>query len=202
MKAVYIRISTPDQKIERQLKSDESIIPYIDICSGVIPFEDRPEAKKLMLNKKITSIEVKEVSRLGRNLRDILQTIDYFTSKNVDIYIENQGLHTLVNGKINPTAQMIIAILGTISQMERDLLRERTKEGIAIAKAKGSYKGRKRNTTNKATLKLHYVKMVAIQSKLDKGESIKTIAESCKVSRPTIYDWISKGHIKKNIATI
>ena len=149
MKAVYIRISTANQKFERQMQSDKTIKPFIDTQSGSVPFAMRPEALKLMHDNEVTSFSVKEVSRLGRNLRDILETLDYFTAKGVDIYIENQGLHTILpNGKPNPTAMLIISILGTISAQEKELLLERTAEGIAIAKANGKYKGRKRGTTN------------------------------------------------------
>ena len=149
MKAVYIRISTANQKFERQMQSDKTIKPFIDTQSGSVPFAMRPEALKLMHDNEVTSFSVKEVSRLGRNLRDIVETLDYFTAKGVDIYIENQGLHTILpNGKPNPTAMLIISILGTISAQEKELLLERTAEGIAIAKAKGMYKGRKRGTTN------------------------------------------------------
>lgn len=81
MKAVYIRISKASQSSERQLKDDESILTFIDICSGSIPFAQRQEGIKLMNNNSITQIEVKEVSRLGRNLKDILTTLEYFTEK-------------------------------------------------------------------------------------------------------------------------
>jgi len=119
------------------------------VVSGTIPFEQRPEALKLMHDNEVTCIVVKEISRIGRNLRNILETLDYFTAKGIDIYIENQGLHTMLpNGKPNPTAMLIISILGTIAVQERELLLERTAEGIAIAKANGRYKGRKRGTTN------------------------------------------------------
>ena len=149
MKAIYARISTANQSFERQMQKEENVKVFIDVVSGTIPFEQRPEALKLMHDNEVTCIVVKEISRIGRNLRNILETLDYFTAKGIDIYIENQGLHTMLpNGKPNPTAMLIISILGTIAVQERELLLERTAEGIAIAKAKGMYKGRKRGTTN------------------------------------------------------
>lgn len=149
MKAIYARISTANQSFERQMQKEENVKVFIDVVSGTIPFEQRPEALKLMHDNEVTCIVVKEISRIGRNLRNILETLDYFTAKGIDIYIENQGLHTMLpNGKPNPTAMLIISILGTIAVQERELLRERTAEGIAIAKANGRYKGRKRGTEN------------------------------------------------------
>jgi len=110
MKAIYIRISTPSQSLETQLKKDSpELKPFIDVCSGSVDFEKRPYAKKLMSSKSVTSIQVREVSRLGRNLKDVLNTIEYFTNKGINIFIENQRLHTLLeNGKVSPSAQVII----------------------------------------------------------------------------------------------
>jgi DNA invertase Pin-like site-specific DNA recombinase len=204
MKAVYIRISKASQSSERQLKDDESILPFIDICSGSIPFAQRQEGIKLMNNNSITQIEVKEVSRLGRNLKDILTTLEYFTEKKVDIYIQNQGLHTLVNGKINPTAQMIIAILGTIAQQERDLLIERTNEGVAIAKAKGKYKGRKRGA--EASIEKYNTKYFTIINKAQemalKGHSINSISNILECNRITLTKLFDLGLIKKKNLTL
>jgi DNA invertase Pin-like site-specific DNA recombinase len=191
MKAIYVRISTPNQNMERQLKNEENIKVYIDIESGSVPFMDRPEALKLVNDESITMIQVKEVSRLGRNLRDILNTIEIFTAKGVNIYIENQGLYTLLpDGKVNPTANMIIAILGTIAQQEREVLLERTKEGVAIAKAKGKYKGRKRGTENKAeTINKRYALTIKRANELIKGGySINYISDVLKESNKQITD--------------
>lgn len=204
MKAVYIRISKASQSPERQLKEDENILPFIDICSGSIPFAQRQEGIKLMNNNSITQIEVKEVSRLGRNLKDILTTLEYFTERKVDIYIQNQGLHTLVNGKINPTAQMIIAILGTIAQQERELLTERTNEGVAIAKAKGKYKGRKRGaeaSIEKYNAK-HYTLINKAQEMASKGHSINSISNILECNRITLTKLFDLGLIKKKTLTL
>jgi DNA invertase Pin-like site-specific DNA recombinase len=191
MKAIYVRISTPNQNMERQLKKEENTKLFIDVESGATPFLDRREALKLMNDETITLVQVKEVSRLGRNLRDILNTIEMLTAKGVNIYIENQGLYTLLpDGKPNPTANMIIAILGTIAQQEREVLLERTKEGVAIAKAKGKYKGRKRGTENKAeTINKRYALTIKRANELIKGGySINYIADVLKESNKQITD--------------
>jgi DNA invertase Pin-like site-specific DNA recombinase len=191
MKAIYVRISTPNQNMERQLKKEENVKFYIDIESGATPFLDRREALKLMNDETITLVQVKEVSRLGRNLRDMLNTIEMFTAKGVNIYIENQGLYTLLpDGKPNPTANMIIAILGTIAQQEREVLLERTKEGVAIAKAKGMYKGRKRGAENKAeTINARYALTIKRANELIKGGySINYIADVLKENNKQITD--------------
>lgn len=183
MKAIYVRISTANQNIERQLKKEENIKVYIDVVSGSVPFMERPEALKLMNDETVTCVQIKEVSRLGRNLRDILNTIEMFTAKGVNIYIENQGLYTLLpDGKPNPTANMIVAILGTIAQQEREVLIERTREGTAIAKAKGKYKGRKRGTENKdETLARRYMLTISFANELLRaGRSLNYVCNKLK----------------------
>ncbi|PWN60064.1 recombinase family protein [Chryseobacterium oncorhynchi] len=151
MKARYIRVSTLNQKIERQLEKqypDEKI--YIDKLSGSIPFSERVYAKELLKaveENKIRYISVSSIDRLGRNTLDVLQTIEKFHKNNICLKVDNLGLESWVNGKENPTFKLIISVLANISEMERNSLLERQKEGIAIAKAKGTYKGRLKNTT-------------------------------------------------------
>ncbi|SDS49636.1 Site-specific DNA recombinase [Formosa sp. Hel1_31_208] len=192
MKALYVRISTPNQKVDRQLKKDKTIKAYIDVCSGGVLFKDRPEASKLMKNSKITSIEVKEISRLGRNLKDILNTIEYFTNKGIDIRIENLGLNLMVDGKLSAYGQLMVSMFGAIAEHERSIINERTQEGREIAKVNGVYKGRKRGASSDL-MKKNYTLITAVQSDLDKGISISKIAEMHSISRPRIYSYIKKG---------
>lgn len=195
MKAVYIRISTPNQKTERQHK-DKSYIPYVDVLSGSVPFKERPDAQRLMKNSKVTLIEVKEISRLGRNLKDILDTIEYFTNKGVDIKIENLGLNLLVDGKLSAYGHLMVSMFGAIAQHERNMINERMQEGREIAKVKGHYKGRKRGTENKLKTD-DEILITAIQSKLDAGVSISKIAKMYDTSRTKIYSYLKKGLLKR-----
>lgn len=150
MKARYIRVSTLNQKIERQIARqyvDEKI--YIDKVSGSTPFSKRPEALKLMkdiLENKINYISISSIDRLGRNTLDVLQTIEQLHLQSICLKVDNLGLESLTKGKENPTFKLIISVLANISEMERNSILERQKEGIAIAKAKGTYKGRIKNT--------------------------------------------------------
>ena len=144
MKAKYIRVSTTEQNTDRQ--NDFNGLTYPDKCSGSIAFKDRPQAKKLLANDKVTEVYVHSIDRLGRNTLDIMQTIQYFTSKGINVVSEKEGLSTIVNGKENPIAKMMIGILGTLAEFEYDRLKERQAEGIANAKKKGVYIGRKVGT--------------------------------------------------------
>jgi DNA invertase Pin-like site-specific DNA recombinase len=147
MDVLYCRISSIEQKTDRQRvnESDYKIL-IEDKCSGSIPFFDREGGKKILKYQEqnlISTLSVWEIDRLGRNLRDILNTIHYFTQHNIPILFISQGLRTLdENGKEDPIARLMISVLGTVGEMERAQIRERQYEGIQIAKLKGVYKGR------------------------------------------------------------
>lgn len=147
MKALYCRVSTLDQKTDRQKVNEKEFGVVIeDKCSGAVPFFEREGGKEIMklLNKGVlTSLSVWTIDRLGRDLRDIINTIHFFNQKKISINFISQGLTTLdANGKENPISKMMISILGVVGEMERNQIRERQLEGIKIAKMKGVYKGR------------------------------------------------------------
>jgi DNA invertase Pin-like site-specific DNA recombinase len=152
MKVLYVRCSTIDQKTDRQRVNEKDYEMVIeDKCSGAVPFFDREggkEIKKLTDNGIITSLAVYSIDRAGRDLRDIINTIHYFTTKGICITFLSQGLSTLnPEGKENPISKLMISILGTVAEMERVQIRERQMEGIRIAKLKKVYKGRKEGST-------------------------------------------------------
>jgi len=152
MNILYTRISTVDQKSSRQnQKADEFDFLVEDKCSGTTPFFERDGGKrieKMISKEQVTSISVHQIDRLGRNLLDILNTISYFNKKGICIYFIQQGIKTLNDdGTENPISKMIISILGVVAEMERNLIKERQLEGIAIAKANGTYKGRMKGTS-------------------------------------------------------
>ena len=147
MNILYTRVSTLDQKTDRQKVNEKDFSLVIeDKCSGAVPFFEREGGKKILklINRKtITALSVWTIDRLGRNLRDIINTIHFFNEKRIAIHFLSQGLKTLnENGKENPVSKMMISILGVVGEMERNQIRERQREGIEIAKAKGIYKGR------------------------------------------------------------
>jgi len=196
MKVKYCRVSTANQNVERQLSNEEEFkIVYIDVCSGAVPFKDRKQACKLLKNKDITHITISEITRLGRNMGDILETIQHFTDNGVNILIENLGLTTLLpDGKPNDTASLVINIMSSIGQYERALLKERTAQGIAIAKADGRYHGRKRGA-NKDLLqyKSTYKKDIeAVKSLLNQGFNISQISKDLDIPRNRIYTFKAK----------
>lgn len=148
MNILYVRVSTIEQKTDRQRVNEKEYNLIVeDKCSGAIPFFERPGGKNILSyidRGLVKSIAVWQIDRLGRNLRDIINTIHFFSEKGVCIYFLSQGLRSMeADGKENPVTKMIISVLGVVGEMERNQIRERQREGIALAKARGAYKGRK-----------------------------------------------------------
>lgn len=149
-KIFYARVSTSDQNIARQLTDAKNYLTIEETCSGTVPFFERPQSKDILKKVKegtIEEIAVTSIDRLSRDLADLLKTIKFFSDHNIPIFFISQGIRTLdSNGNENPIGTLVIQILGMVAQMERSVLLERQKQGIAIAKAKGVYSGRKSNT--------------------------------------------------------
>ncbi|RNC88633.1 MAG: recombinase family protein [Allomuricauda sp.] len=188
MEARYIRISTPNQKLERQLvKQHPSETLFVDVVSGSIPFNERYQGVKL-LNAvkalKIDYISVSSIDRLGRNLLDILQTLKTVEESGAVVKVDNLGLESIVNGKPNPAFKLIISVLANISEMERETMLERQREGIAIAKANGTYKGRQRGS--KESKKDFISKYPEVIKNLRQGQSLRNTAKLSEVSLGTV----------------
>ena len=184
MKAKYIRVSTKEQNIDRQTDFDG--LTYIDECSGSISFKERPEAKKLLNNKEITEVHVHSIDRLGRNTLDIMQTIQDFTSNGINVVSIKEGLQTLIDGKENPIAKMMIGILGTLAEFELSRIKERQAEGIAKAKERGGFKGRSIGSTESAEVFVNKASTQAILKHLRGKESVRRTALLSKTSEGTV----------------
>ena len=176
----YIRVSTTEQNTERQENNANTLI---DKCSGSIPFKDRKNGSKLLKmanNDEVDTVKVHSIDRLGRN------TIQTFTELGVNVVSEKEGLSTLIDGKENPTAKLIINILATLSEFELNLIKERQREGIAIAKAKGVYSANGGNKVKESTEQFLSKKSNAkCWKELKNGNSIRRSASIAGVSNTT-----------------
>jgi DNA invertase Pin-like site-specific DNA recombinase len=184
MKAKYIRVSTKEQNTDRQTDFDG--LTYIDECSGSILFKERPEAKKLLDNKEITEVHVHSIDRLGRNTLDIMQTIQDFTSKGINVVSTKEGLQTIVDGKENPIAKMMIGILGTLAEFELSRIKERQAEGIAKAKEKGIYKQSRNRGKEDIEVFVNKASTQSILKYLRNDESVRRTALLSKTSEGTV----------------
>ena len=188
MKARYNRISTANQNIERQLaKQNPDEIIFNDVISGSIPFSKRTQGAKLIdaiKNKNINYVSVSSIDRLGRNLIDILNTVQFFTDNGVNLMVDNLGITSLIDGKQNTTFNLIISVMGNVAQMERETLLERQREGIALAKAKGIYKGRIKGSTESS--KEFLAKHKEVVKFLNQKQSLRNTAKLADVSLGTV----------------
>ncbi|MFA9389336.1 MAG: recombinase family protein [Prolixibacteraceae bacterium] len=188
MKARYIRVSTEKQKIDRQkelAKTGEKL--FIDVISGSVDFRKRDAGKQLLKeieDGNIDYLSVASIDRLGRNLYDILGTLQYLNEKLVVLKVDNLGIESLVNGNPNAAFKLIISVMGNIAEMERDIMLERQRQGIELAKKRGVYKGREKGSKESDEAILAKYKKVVRQLKQDK--SLRNISDICKVSLGTV----------------
>lgn len=192
----YSRISTISQSSVRQHENFKKQYGYdpknvfLDKIQGNVPFMQRPEAIKLFdavtsNNTEMNTICIDSLDRIGRSLQDILCTIQIFTNNGINLQSLKEGFSTLLeNGKENPMAKLVVACMGSISELERLKIRERSAEGVAIAKALGKYSGRKIGAiqTDEKLLERHQI----VQKKLLKGFTIREISEITGASSATI----------------
>ena len=187
-KARYIRVSTGNQKTARQeARQSKDEILFTDIVSGSIPFENREKGKDLMKaiqSGEIDYVSVSSIDRLGRNLYNILTTLEFFKENGIILKVDNLGIESLINGKENSAFKLIISVMANIAEMERESILERQREGIALAKLKGIYKGRVLGSKESEEDFLAKYKEVA--KSLKKGNSVRDTAKICKVSTGTV----------------
>lgn len=187
-KARYIRVSTGNQKTARQeARQSKNEILFTDIVSGSIPFEDREKGKDLMKaiqSGEIDYVSVSSIDRLGRNLYNILTTLEFFKENGIILKVDNLGIESLVNGKENSAFKLIISVMANIAEMERESILERQREGIALAKLKGIYKGRVLGS--KESEEDFLAKYKEVVKSIKKGNSVRDTAKICKVSTGTV----------------
>ena len=140
MKIGYIRISTAEQNTARQealmreLKVDNV---FIDRMSG--KNTNRPELQKMMnFVREGDTVIVEFISRFARNTKDLLDLVEKLIEKNVEFVSKKEAIDTTT-----PTGKFMLTIFGAVAELEREYILQRQREGIAIAKENGVYKGRK-----------------------------------------------------------
>ena len=174
-KVKYIRVSTEDQNTSRQeVNSKEFSKIYIDKTSGSIKFTERKEASKLLVDIEkglVTEIHISSICRLGRSIIDILTMVEFFNQKEIKLYVENLGMFSLIDGKPNQSFKLIVSVLGNVAELERTNMLERQRQGIELAKMRGTYKGRLYGTQMNDDEVLNKYK--AVVKELKNGESLR-----------------------------
>ena len=141
MKIGYIRVSTVEQNIARQeviMKKLDVEKIFIDKISG--KNMERPMLKELMdFVRRGDIVVVESISRFARNTRDLLELVDQLVAKGVQFVSMKEKIDIST-----PSGKFMLTVFGAVAQLEHDYILQRQKEGIAIAKSQGKYKGRKR----------------------------------------------------------
>ena len=160
---------------------------FNDVASGSVAFKNRKKGNELInviLNGEVNYISVSSIDRLGRSTIDILSTIEFFNTHNVTLRVDNLGIESITKGKPNSVFKLIISVMSNVSEMERETLLERQREGIALGKAKGLYKGRVRGTTeNREEFLAKYKDVIKY---LKQGQSLRIVAKLTNTSLGTV----------------
>ena len=194
---IYARVSSSGdrQSTDRQVadlrafatrEGFEVLEVYAENCSGAR--EDRPELLRCVEYLKrgeCSTLLVSEISRLGRSVKGVVNTIDELTRAKVNIYLQDINLYTLLpDGSENPLAKVILTVLALGAEIERKSIVGRLNSGRERAKEKGVKMGRPQGSmmSNQELLN----KYPEVVKKLRKGRSIREIAKICDVSASTV----------------
>ncbi|TVM18688.1 recombinase family protein [Oceanidesulfovibrio indonesiensis] len=172
----YLRVSTLDQHTGRQLEGITLDRRFEEKASA--KDTKRPELKAcLEYLRHGDTLHVHSIDRLARNLSDLQKIVDDLTSRGVAVQFHKEKL--TFTGQDGSMQKLMFQMMGAFAEFERSLIRERQREGIAIAKARGKYKGRKKALTNE--------QVEEIKARKDRGESMSKLAREYGVSRTTLY---------------
>jgi len=175
-KIAYIRVSTVEQNEGRQvemMKTHNITKTFLEKASG--KDTARPELTAMLdYARDGDTVYIESFSRLARNTIDLLKLIETLSNRGIKVISLKEGMDTST-----PSGKLMLTMIGAIATFERDNLLERQKEGIALAKAEGKYKGRqaKELPENFKTLYGQYK-----NREITKGR----LAELCEVSRPVL----------------
>ena len=176
MEIGYVRVSSFDQNTSRQLEGVVLERVFTDTVSGKDVL--RPALKKCLSSlKRGDVLHVHSIDRLTRNLQDLLVLLGDMEKRGVAVRFHKEKL--VFSGDSSPFQKLHLQIIGAVAEFERAFIRERQREGIALAKLQGKYKGRK------ATLTPQQIEEIA--RRMSRRERVVSIAKEYGVSRQTIY---------------
>lgn len=179
----YVRVSTAEQNEERQIEALEKFNInkwFTEKVSG--KDTNRPQLQKMLeYVREGDTIYIHDFSRLARSTKDLLEIVEKLTADGVTLVSNKENIDTST-----PQGKLMLTMIGAIYEFERANLLERQREGIAIAKKKGMYKGRKEVTVDKAFFTTQYERYKSRE--INKGQ----LAKILDVSRPTLDKLIIK----------
>lgn len=179
----YVRVSTVDQNTERQLDGIELDRVYTDKASG--KDTARPQLQEcLRFVRDGDTLVVHSMDRLARSLVDLRTMVDELTGRGVAVQFMKEHL-TFTRDEADPCSVLMLSIMGAVAEFERSMIRERQREGIALAKARGVYTGRRPALSDG--------QVVEVVRRMGEGESAADLAREFGVARQTIYNARNKA---------
>jgi DNA invertase Pin-like site-specific DNA recombinase len=178
----YMRVCSVDQNGERQLEGEELDRTFLDKASG----KDvrRPQLTAMLASlREGDTVVCHSMARLGRNFDDLQRLVLGLTDRGIAVQFVKENL--TFTGEESPKAILLLRLMGALGQFERELIRERQREGIALAKAAGAYKGRKRA--------LSPDRAVELTRRLSTGESKSDLAREFGIDRATVYRYLRRA---------
>ena len=175
----YIRVSTVDQNTERQLDGVRVDKTFTDKASG--KDINRPQFQAaLEYLREGDVLVIHSMDRLARNLDDLRKIVADLTARGIVIEFVKEKLS--FNGDDSALSKLLLSVMGAFAEFERALLKERQREGIAIAKKAGVYKGRKRALTPERATEL--------RARVKAGDAKAAVARAFGISRETLYTYL------------
>lgn len=178
----YIRVSSLDQNPDRQLEHLQLDKVFTDRASGKDTSRPQLEAMLSFLREGDTLL-VHSMDRLARNLDDLRHLVQTLTGRGVRVEFVKEGL--AFTGDDSPMAHLMLSVMGAFAEFERALIRERQREGIALARKRGVYRGRKRSLSPDQVAEL--CRRVAA------GEQKAALARELGISRETLYQYLGRA---------
>ena len=178
----YIRVSSFDQNTDRQLEGINLNKKFIDKVSG--KSIERPQLEAMIdYARDGDTIIVHSMDRLARNLDDLRRLVAQLTDQQIRIVFIKEGL--TFTGEDSPMSKLLLSVMGAFAEFERLLIKERQMEGIALAKKRGAYKGRKPVLSKD--------QIDEIKTRVSNGDKKSHIARDFNISRETLYQYLRRG---------
>lgn len=182
----YARVSSADQDTARQLGALNELglnKLFEDKASG--KDTKRPALQEAMdYVREGDTLAVHSLDRLARNLANLLSIVEELTTKGVSVKFLKENLVFTGSGD-DPFAKLMLQMLGSVAEFERSLIRERQREGIALAKKRGAYAGRKQS------LNEGQIKELKETDDANHGKGRTALAEKFGISRKTLYRYLA-----------
>lgn len=206
---LYVRCSTINQKTDRQSENDygkslkEDFQFFLeDKESGSVPIFERKNGKlmKVMIDGgRINHIHIHQIDRCARNLKSLLEFIEYTSERGVNVFFKKEGINTLgEDGKTSYMVKMMISVMGAFAEVENEIRKERQAEGIRIAIADGRYDNRtKRGKETPQRFLMKHSKAVEYLRRGMKGSEVIRLLDN-KINKNTITK--IKKHLHLDIA--